>query len=155
MSALCSWCDYESICPARKHFVILEKLDAAALSEILRGLDDAKGEAADVADFGPGEAGDDGSHREATQKKFLKRWILIFVGVSSLLTLLAFAWSLKDVGSESRRQVIEGTVLAVLVIGGVAWLLRVVVRFFEEQSRFEEEVRRENQPHPDEDNENR
>ena len=42
-----------------------------------------------------GEAGDDGSHREATQKKFLKRWIIIFVGVSSLLTLLAFAWSLK------------------------------------------------------------
>lgn len=100
-----------------------------------------------------GEAGDDGSHREETQKKFLKRWIMVFVGISSLLTLLAFAWSLKDVGSESRRQVIEGTVLAALVIGGVAWLLRLIVRFFEDQSRFEEEVRRANETadedHPD------
>ena len=96
-----------------------------------------------------GEAGDDGSHREESQKKLLKRWIMVFVGVSSLLTLFAFAWALKDVSSESRRQVIEGTALAVLVIGGVAWLLRLVVRFFEEQSRFEEELRRENQPPPD------
>ena len=98
-----------------------------------------------------GEAGDDGSRREETQKKFLKRWIMIFVGTSSLLTLLAFAWSLKDVGSDSRRQVIEGTVLAAVVIGVVAWLLRMVVRFFEEQSRFEEELRRKNQPPPDDD----
>ena len=100
-----------------------------------------------------GEAGDDGSHRAEKQKKFLKRWIMVFVGISSLLTLFAFAWSLKDVGSESRRQVLEGTVLAALVIGGVAWLLRLIVRFFEEQSRFEEENRRENQPHPDDDGE--
>jgi hypothetical protein len=98
-----------------------------------------------------GEPGDDGSHREATQKKFLKRWIIIFVGVSSLLTLLAFAWALKDVGSESRRQVIEGTLLAALVIGGVAWLLRLLVRFLEDQSRFEEELRREKQPPPEDD----
>lgn len=96
-----------------------------------------------------GEPGDDGSHREASQKKFIKRWIIVFVGVSFLLTLLAFAWSLKDVSSESRRQVIEGTVLAVLVIGGVAWLLRVVVRFFEDQSRFEEEMRHEREEDPD------
>ena len=98
-----------------------------------------------------GSPGDDGIRREETQKKLLKRWITAFIGVSSLLTLLAFAWSLKDVGSESRRQVIEGTGLAVLVIGAVAWLLRVVVRFFEDQSRFEEELRRENQPPPDDD----
>ena len=98
-----------------------------------------------------GETGDDGSHRVETQKKHLKRWMMVFIGVSSLLTLLAFAWALKDVGSESRRQVIDGTVLAVLVIGGVAWLLRLVVRFFEDQSRFEEELRRENQPPPDDD----
>lgn len=26
VSALCSWCDFESICPARKHFVEVEKL---------------------------------------------------------------------------------------------------------------------------------
>ena len=98
-----------------------------------------------------GEAGDDGSRRQEAQKKFIKRWIIVFVGVSFVLTLLAFAWSLKDVSSESRRQVIEGTVLAALVIGAVAWLLRMAMRFFETQSRFEEEIRHENQPPPEDD----
>ena len=55
----------------------------------------------------------------------------------------AFLYSLKDVSAESRREVIEGTGIAVLVLAVGGFLIHKAVRFFEEQDKEDLEQRRE------------
>jgi hypothetical protein len=75
---------------------------------------------------------------------FIVRWMVAFLGVSAVGTLLAFAYSLKDVSSQSRREVVEGTVIAVLVLAIGGWLIYRAFQFFEEQSTAElEQLKRE------------
>ena len=73
----------------------------------------------------------------ARRNRFMIRWLVWFFGLASLGTAAAFAYALKDVNSESRRDVIEGTVIAVAVLslGGV--LIWKAFKFFEEQSDAE------------------
>jgi hypothetical protein len=59
---------------------------------------------------------------------------MVFGVVSVLATLAGFVYAMKDVAGEELRDVMEGTAMAVVALGIVGWLLRRVVRFFEEQS---------------------
>ena len=83
------------------------------------------------------------------RNRFMLRWLVWFFGLASLGTVAAFAYALKDVNSESRRDVIEGTVIAIAVLslGGV--LIWKAFRFFEEQSELEMENRREQEERED------
>jgi hypothetical protein len=81
---------------------------------------------------------------EPRRRRFIVRWMVAFLGVSAVGTLLAFAYSLKDVSSQSRREVVEGTVIAVLVLAIGGWLIYRAFQFFEEQSTAElEQLKRE------------
>jgi hypothetical protein len=68
------------------------------------------------------------------RKRFVIRWLVSFVGVTTLATLASFGYALKNVGWARRRDVIEGTLLAfaVLALGGL--LIWKAFRFFEQQS---------------------
>jgi hypothetical protein len=85
----------------------------------------------------------------AGRKQFVVRWLLWFFAITTLGTLAAFAYALKDVASESRRDVMEGTLIAVAVLclGGV--LIWKAFKFFEAQSEAELEQRRECEEHED------
>ena len=78
-----------------------------------------------------------GSSAESSRNRFIVRWMIAFLGISALGTLAAFVYSLKDVSSQSRREVVEGTVIAVLVLAIGAWLIYRAFQFFEEQSAAE------------------
>ena len=73
--------------------------------------------------------------KETQPGRRVRRWLILFLTISGLATAGAFLYSLKGISSDSRRDVIEGTAIAlcVLVIGGV--LIHKSVRFFEEQDR--------------------
>lgn len=96
-------------------------------------------------EFGEG----DSVQAAAMRKRRVARWILFFVTACSLATVAAFIYSLKDVSSESRRDVVEGTLLAVVVLSVGGFLIHKAVRFFEEQDK----VNMENLAHKDEDTE--
>ena len=74
---------------------------------------------------------------ESDRNRFIVRWMIVFLGISALGTLAAFAYSLKDVSSQSRREVVEGTGIALLVLAIGGWLIYRVFKFFEEQSAAE------------------
>jgi hypothetical protein len=78
-----------------------------------------------------------GGDQPVRRNRFMLRWLVWFFGFASLGTVAAFAYALKDVNSESRRDVIEGTVIAIAVLslGGV--LIWKAFKFFEEQSDAE------------------
>jgi len=82
-------------------------------------------------EFGEG----DSASAALLRKKRVARWIIFFVTVSGLTTAGAFLYSLKDVSAESRREVIEGTGLAVVVltVGGI--LIHKAMKLFEEQDK--------------------
>jgi hypothetical protein len=83
------------------------------------------------------------NEREGPEKKrFIVRWLIFFVTLSSLGTIAAFIYALKDVSGESRRDVIEGTLIAVFVLAIGGWLIYKAFRFFEEQSEIELENQR-------------
>lgn len=73
----------------------------------------------------------------------MTRWVIFFLVISAVSGAGVFLYSLKDVSSESRREVIQGTgiALVVLTIGGV--LIHKTVRFFEEQDRINLALERE------------
>jgi hypothetical protein len=85
----------------------------------------------------------DGDSPEAAvlRKKRVRRWILIFVGLSVLATAAAFIYSLKDVAAESRRDVMEGTAIAVVVLAVGGFLIYKAVQLFEEQDKVSLEQR--------------
>lgn len=74
-------------------------------------------------------------HPSVARRRFFIRWLLVFGGLSAAGTMLAFVLSLRNVSSRGRQDVLEGTVLALLVIlaGGV--LIHRAFRFFEEQDK--------------------
>jgi len=82
------------------------------------------------------------SSGEPNRNRFIVRWMIAFLGISALGTLAAFVYSLKDVSSTSRREVVEGTAIAVVVLAMGGWLIYRVFRFFEEQSAAELEQQR-------------
>jgi hypothetical protein len=69
------------------------------------------------------------------RRKFFIRWLIYFGSACTLGTLFAFGYSLRNVASASRREVVEGTVLAVLVVAAGGFLIRKAFRFFEEQDK--------------------
>jgi uncharacterized membrane protein len=75
------------------------------------------------------------------RKKRVRRWILIFIGLSVLATAAAFVYSLKDVAAESRRDVMEGTAIAVVVLAVGGYLIYKAVQLFEEQDKVSLEQR--------------
>ena len=83
-----------------------------------------------------GEFNEDGSEQATGQrKKQVTRWIVFFLTVSTLATIGAFVYSLKDIAADSRRDVIQGTVVAVIVLTGGGVLIHKAVKFFEEQDK--------------------
>jgi len=89
----------------------------------------------------------DSAGAAALKQQRVTRWIIFFIVVSGLATAGAFLYSLKDVSSESRRDVIEGAGFAavVLTIGG--FFIHKAVRFFEEQDKISLEDRHEDEDH--------
>jgi len=84
------------------------------------------------------------------QRPFIVRWMIMFLGVASLATLGAFAYALKDVSSQSRLEVIEGTAIAAVVLAIGGWFIYKAFQFFEEQSAAElEQQRRDHEAHKD------
>ena len=69
------------------------------------------------------------------RKRFFIRWLLVFGGLAAAGTAIAFVVSLRNVSSLGRQQVIEGTVLALIVIGAGGFLIHKAFRFFEEQDK--------------------
>src|SRR6266516_4911297 len=57
---------------------------------------------------------DDSVQAMAMRKKRVWRWLMFFLAVAGLATVGAFLYSLKDVSTESRRDVLEGTAIAVV-----------------------------------------
>ena len=62
--------------------------------------------------------------------------------MSSVATAGAFLYSLKDVSSENRREVIEGAGFAVVVLTVGGFFIHKSVRFFEEQDKVNLEMNR-------------
>jgi hypothetical protein len=84
---------------------------------------------AGIAEVPGGDRGERARHG-----KSLKRWVVVFTLVCGLATIAAFAYSLKDVSAQARRDVVGGTVIACLVLAAGGWLIRRAVQFFEEDS---------------------
>ncbi len=76
------------------------------------------------------------------RRRFFIRWLIWFGSACTLGTLFAFAYSLRNVASASRRDVIEGTVLAGIVLAAGGFLIRKAFRFFEEQDKTTLDERR-------------
>lgn len=87
----------------------------------------------------------------AGKKRFMFRWMTAFIGISSLGTILAFAYALKDVSAKSRGEVVEGTLIAVVVLAAGGWLIYKAFQFFEEQSAAELDQQRRDHEHRDQD----
>ncbi|MBK7998753.1 MAG: hypothetical protein IPK15_08550 [Verrucomicrobia bacterium] len=88
---------------------------------------------------------DEGDSAQATalKKRRVTRWVIFFIVVSSLLTAGAFLYSLKDLATDSRRDVIQGAGFAVFVLSIGGFFIHKSVRFFEEQDRINMELARE------------
>ena len=69
-------------------------------------------------------------------KKPVARWLIAFAVVAILGTLAAFAYAVKDVSSSNLRDVIQGTLMALLTLTFVGVMFWRVVRFFEEESEI-------------------
>jgi hypothetical protein len=81
----------------------------------------------------------------ANRRRFVVRWLVSFVGITTLATCASFAYALKNVESAMRREVIEGTLLAVVVLSLGGLLIWKAFRFFEQQSEAELAERREHE----------
>ena len=85
----------------------------------------------------------DTAQSAAIKKRRVARWTIFFIVVASLTTGGAFLYSLKDVAAESRREVLEGAGIAVVVLAIGVLLIHKSVRFFEEQDKINLEINRE------------
>ena len=87
------------------------------------------------SEFSGDSSGDAGGPATARRQQRVRRWLIFFLSACALTTASAFLYSLKDVSSESRREVMEGTAIAVGVLTVGGFLIHKSVRFFEEQDR--------------------
>lgn len=87
----------------------------------------------------------DYANAAALKKRRIVRWIIFFIVISGLATAGAFLYSLKDLSAESRREVIEGTGIAALVLTVGGLLIHKAVRFFEEQDKVNLAARRDDE----------
>lgn len=85
----------------------------------------------------------DSAQAAALKKRRVTRWVIFFIVISSVLTAAAFLYSLKDLESQSRREVIEGAGIAVVVLSIGGFFIHKSVRFFEEQDRINMQLTRE------------
>ncbi|MEY2409097.1 MAG: hypothetical protein QOF48_1767 [Verrucomicrobiota bacterium] len=69
------------------------------------------------------------------RKRFFIRWVVVFGGLATAGTAIAFIVSLRNVSSRGQREVLEGTIMALLVIAAGAFLIHKAFRFFEEQDK--------------------
>jgi uncharacterized BrkB/YihY/UPF0761 family membrane protein len=74
-------------------------------------------------------------HPSVARRRFFIRWLIVFGGLSTAGTIIAFVVSLRNVSSRGQRDVLEGTLLALLVIMAGGFLIRKAFRFFEEQDK--------------------
>ncbi len=74
-------------------------------------------------------------HPSVARRRFFIRWLIVFGGLSTAGTIIAFVVSLRNVSSRGQRDVLEGTLLAFLVIGAGGFLIHKAFRFFEEQDK--------------------
>lgn len=95
----------------------------------------------------------DTAQSSAIKNRRMVRWVMFFLIFSALSGTGVFLYSLKDVNAESRREVIQGTGIAVVVltIGGV--LIHKTVKFFEEQDRVNLALEREERERAERDDE--
>lgn len=85
----------------------------------------------------------DTAQSAAIKKRRMTRWVIFFLVVSAVSGAGVFLYSLKDVSAESRREVIQGTGIAVIVLSIGGFLIHKTVVFFEEQDRINLELERE------------
>ena len=76
----------------------------------------------------------------APNRKFLRLWILLFVVVMIVATIVTFARSLRGISDEKVRDVVEGTIGAVLFVSLFLYLLWRLLRFLERDSERNAEV---------------
>jgi NADH:ubiquinone oxidoreductase subunit 6 (subunit J) len=74
------------------------------------------------------------------RRRFLNRWMLVFVVITVIATVAAFARSLRGVSSEKVRDVIEGTVGAILFVSLFLYLLWRLLCFLEKDSERNAQV---------------
>ena len=91
----------------------------------------------------------DNAQAAALTKRRVTRWVIFFIVVSSLATGGAFLYSLKDVTSDTRREVLQGGGFAVLVLSMVGFFIHKAVRFCEEQDRINLEMNRDEEDKED------
>lgn len=85
----------------------------------------------------------DTAQSAAIKKRRMTRWVIFFLVVSAISGAGVFLYSLKDVSAESRREVIQGTGIAVFVLTIGGFLIHKTVVFFEEQDRINLALERE------------
>jgi uncharacterized membrane protein YjgN (DUF898 family) len=73
--------------------------------------------------------------RDKARGRFFRRLLVVFGTVCTVGTVVAFARSLRNVGTRGQIEVLIGTVLAVLVLACGGWLIHRAMRFFDEQDR--------------------
>ena len=64
-----------------------------------------------------------------------KRWLVVLSAFLTVVTLAPFFYALKGIANEKIVEVVEGTGLAVLALGGVGFLLWKSARFLENDSK--------------------
>src|SRR4030095_1725010 len=89
------------------------------------------------------QSGDKRAGPVPARKRFIVRWLVGFLGLATLGMLAAFVLSLRNVTTEGRREVVEGTVIAIGVLAMGGFLIWKAFRFFEDQSEAELAQRRE------------
>jgi hypothetical protein len=67
-------------------------------------------------------------------RAFLNRWMLLFVILTMVATIAAFARSLRGISDEKVREMIEGTVMAILFVSFFLYLLWRLLCFLEQDS---------------------
>jgi len=74
-----------------------------------------------------------------------KRWLMLLSVLLTVATLAPFAYALKGIANEKIVEIVEGTALAVLALGGVGFLLWKAARFLENDSKRADESKPEEQ----------
>jgi uncharacterized BrkB/YihY/UPF0761 family membrane protein len=84
-------------------------------------------------------------HPTVARRRFFIRWLVVFGGLTTVGTFIAFIASLRNVSSRGRRDVLEGTALALMVIVAGGFLIHKAFRFFEEQDKASLDIREEHE----------